>query len=67
MSIPPKSTIPAYTPSDRQYREDLIRKAAYLRSQLRRPCVEHQAEDWLAAEAQVDAMLTFHPRGGQGT
>jgi len=40
----------------------LIRQAAYSRSQLRRPCIEHQTEDWLAAEAEVDAMLTFHPR-----
>ena len=62
MSILSKTPIPAYSASDRQYREDLIRKGAYLRSQSRRPCAEHQAEDWLAAEAQVDAMLTFHSR-----
>jgi hypothetical protein len=51
----------AYTQADRQHREDLIRKAAYARFVLRRPCVEHQIADWLAAEAEVDAMLTFHP------
>jgi hypothetical protein len=62
MSNLPNNAMPVYTPADRQYREDLIRAAAYLRSQQRRPCTEHQAEDWLAAEAQIDAMLTFHPR-----
>jgi|HubBroStandDraft_1064217.scaffolds.fasta_scaffold906932_2 hypothetical protein len=51
-----------YTMAERNYREELIRQAAYSRSQLRRPCIEHQTEDWLAAEAEVDAMLTFHPR-----
>jgi len=45
----------------RAHRQELIQKAAYERFQLRRPCVEHEIADWLAAEAQVDAMLTFHP------
>lgn len=52
---------PCYSQADREHREELIRRAAYARSQRRRPCVEHQIEDWLAAEAEVDAMLTFHP------
>jgi hypothetical protein len=58
-----KPAIHAYTPADRKHREELIRRAAYARSQLRRPCIEHQIEDWLAAEAEVDAMLTFHSDG----
>jgi hypothetical protein len=62
MATLPQTPASAYTQADRQHREELIRKAAYVRSQLRRPCVEHQIADWLAAEAQVDAMLTFHPR-----
>jgi hypothetical protein len=53
---------PPYRMAERQFRDDLIRKAAYRRFELRRPCVEHQTADWLAAEAEVDAMLTFHPR-----
>ncbi len=60
MSIPPKTPTPGYTQADRAHREELIRNAAYLRFHLRRPCVEHQIADWLAAEAEVDAMLTFH-------
>ena len=62
MSTPPATPTPAYTQADRQHREDLIRKAAYARFEHRRPSVEHQIADWLAAEAQVDAMLTFHPQ-----
>ena len=62
MSIPQTPSIPAYSAADRQYREDLIRERAYARSQLRRPCIEQETLDWLAAEAEVDALLTFHPR-----
>jgi hypothetical protein len=62
MAIPQTTSVPAYTQADRQYREELIRQAAYARSQLRRACVEHEIDDWLAAEAEIDAMLTFHPR-----
>jgi hypothetical protein len=62
MSTLPRTPVLAYTRADREYREELIRQAAYFRSRLCRPCTEHQTEDWAAAEAQVDAMLTFHPR-----
>jgi hypothetical protein len=62
MSTQQHTVILTYSQADREYREGLIRRAAYARSQLRRPCIEHQTEDWLAAEAQVDAMLTWHPR-----
>jgi hypothetical protein len=62
MSILQAPPPPAYSPADRQYREELIRERAYARSLLRRPCVEQETVDWLAAEAEVDALLTFHPR-----
>lgn len=63
----PMFTLPKTSPSacrlaEQQQRDDLIRKAAYRRFELRRPSVEHQTADWLAAEAEVDAMLTFHPQ-----
>jgi hypothetical protein len=61
MPTPPRTPIPAYTQADREHREELIRRAAYARFERRRPSVEHQIADWLAAEAQIDAMLTFHP------
>ncbi len=62
VSIPPKTPTPGYTQADRAHRVELIQKAAYARFLLRRPCVENQIADWLAAEAEVDAMLTFHPQ-----
>jgi len=62
MSIPQTPSIPAYTQADRQYREDLIRDVAFARSLQRRPCVDQEIADWLAAEAEVDTLLTFHPR-----
>ncbi len=62
MPIVQTASIPAYTQADRQYREDLIRDVAYARSQRRRPCVDQEIADWLAAEAEVDTLLTFHPR-----
>jgi sporulation protein YlmC with PRC-barrel domain len=48
------------TPIDPLKREEMIRRAAYFRSQLREPCLTHEAEDWLAAERQIDRMLTGH-------
>jgi hypothetical protein len=62
MSTLPKTPELAYTRADREFLEELIRQAAYFRSRLRRPRTERQAEDWLVAEAQVDAMLTFRTR-----
>ena len=54
---------PQYKPAGHQYREELIRQAAYFRAQQRqRACVEHEVEDWLAAEIEIDGMLTIRPR-----
>jgi hypothetical protein len=36
-------------------RHALIEKAAYLRAEQRHFAAGHEAEDWLAAEAEVDA------------
>ncbi len=60
--LPTVPTPTSYRQAEREHREELIRKAAYDRYELRRPCAEHEIADWLAAEAEVDAMLTFHPR-----
>jgi Protein of unknown function (DUF2934) len=62
MSNLSKPSTPTYTQADRDYREAMIRQAAYFRSELRRACIDQEAEDWLVAERQVDAVLTFHPR-----
>lgn len=39
-------------------REEMIRKAAYLRAERRGFAVGQELEDWLAAEAEVDNSLT---------
>jgi hypothetical protein len=62
MSTMPEISLPPCRQAEQLHREELIRKAAYRRFELRRPCLEHQTADWLAAEAEVDAMLTFHPQ-----
>ncbi len=61
MTTPTKTPTPGYTQANRARGEALIRQAPYVGFHLRRPCLEHQIADWLAAEAEVDAMLTFHP------
>ena len=54
---------PECKPAGNQYREELIRQAAYFRARQRqRACVEHEVEDWLAAEREIDGLLTFRPR-----
>jgi hypothetical protein len=64
MSTLPTPQVPCYTQAQRDYRVQLIRAAAYLRFRVRQGAVESETSDWLAAEAQVDAMLTFHPTYG---
>jgi hypothetical protein len=39
-------------------RDEMICQAAYFRSRLRQPCHGRECEDWLAAEKQIDRMLT---------
>jgi sporulation protein YlmC with PRC-barrel domain len=58
MPAPGECGMPRCTPIDPARREALIRQAAYFRSQLRGPCITHEAEDWFAAERQIDRMLT---------
>jgi len=55
-----KNGMPPCAPTDPAKREAMIREAAYFVSQQRRPCLTHEAEDWLAAERQIDRMLTGH-------
>jgi hypothetical protein len=63
MSALQTAPIPVHTPAGQEYREEMIRQAAYYRAeQRRRCCVEHEVEDWLAAEKEIDGMLIFRPR-----
>jgi len=57
---PGECGVPKRKPIDPAKREAMIRQAAYFRSQLRGSCLTHEAEDWLAAERQIDRMLTGH-------
>ncbi len=43
------------------WRNRMVREAAYYRSQKRKPCEGRELEDWLAAEHEVDEILS-----GQG-
>ena len=43
---------------DPQHRRALIAEAAYFRAERRGFAPGHEAEDWLAAEAEVDTALT---------
>ena len=62
MSIQSKSLPLLHTPEGHEYRQQLIRQAAYFRAQQRRSCVEHDIEDWLNAEREVEGMVLLHPR-----
>jgi hypothetical protein len=44
-------------------RRELIAVGAYLRAERRAFAPGHTEEDWLAAEAEVDALLRVSPRG----
>ena len=46
-----------------QARRELIAVGAYLRAERRGFVHGHAEEDWLAAEAEVDALLRVSPRG----
>jgi hypothetical protein len=46
---------------EREWRNKMIREAAYFRSQHRHPCPGKELEDWLEAERAVDESLR---RGG---
>ena len=53
---------PAVTPD---MRRGMIAKAAYLRAERRGFVSGHEDEDWLAAEAEVDQLLSADPRAPQ--
>lgn len=56
---------PAFTPFvDPEKRSALIAEAAYFRAEKRGFAAGHETEDWLAAEAEVDANLL---RGASAT
>jgi Protein of unknown function (DUF2934) len=44
-------------------RHELVAIGAYLRAERRGFAPGHAEEDWLAAEAEVDALLKVSPRG----
>ncbi len=51
------------TPVTEEARRELIAIGAYLRAERRGFVHGHAEEDWLAAEAEVDALLRVSPRG----
>ena len=51
------------SPLSEQARRELIAVGAYLRAEARGFLHGHAEEDWLAAEAEVDALLRVSPRG----
>jgi hypothetical protein len=57
----PKRAAPTLTaaPIDQDLRRSLIAKAAYYRAENRGFAAGQEAEDWLAAELEVDTALTL--------
>jgi hypothetical protein len=51
------------SPLSEEARRELIAVGAYLRAERRGFSHGHAEEDWLAAEAEVDALLRVSPRG----
>jgi hypothetical protein len=55
----PKSAAKAPVPIDPDQRRALIAQAAYFRAERRGFAPGYEAEDWLAAESEVDTALTL--------
>jgi hypothetical protein len=55
--------VPAPARLSEEARRELIATGAYLRAEARGFAHGHAEEDWLAAEAEVDALLRVSPRG----
>jgi hypothetical protein len=53
----PTAKAPAYDAVSEDVRRGMIAEGAYLRAERRGFAHGHEAEDWLAAEAEVDALL----------
>jgi hypothetical protein len=51
-----KSTAPTCNAAAIVWRDEMIRQAAYFRSQQRTPCPGKDLEDWLAAEREIDEL-----------
>ena len=58
MSLVSEPLTSAFRPTGAITRDGMICEAAYFRSQKRQPCHGRECEDWLAAEKQIDRMLT---------
>jgi hypothetical protein len=56
-------TEPARLALTPEARRTMIAEGAYLRAERRGFAPGHEAEDWLAAEAEVDALLKVAPGG----
>jgi len=56
-SVGGKNAAPIFDPADTGLREEMIRQAAYFRSQHRRDFPGNELEDWLAAEREIDEMI----------
>jgi len=54
---PKKTTIPGRVTISEDVRRSMIAEAAYLRAERRGFAPGHEDEDWVAAEAEVDALL----------
>ncbi len=50
--------------TDSSEREAMIRTAAYLRAERRGFAAGHELEDWLAAQAEIDDLLTSRATAG---
>ena len=60
---PISPTEPARLALTPEARRTMIAEGAYLRAERRGFAPGHEAEDWLAAEAEVDALLKVAPGG----
>lgn len=60
---PPLVSPPPVLRVTAEARRALIAESAYLRAERRGFAPGHESEDWLAAEAEVDALLKVAPGG----
>jgi hypothetical protein len=60
---PPSAKAPTRASISEDLRRGMIAEGAYLRAERRGFASGHEAEDWLAAEAEVDALLKARDAG----
>jgi hypothetical protein len=58
MPLLSENAVSSPTPTNAPPREEMIRLAAYFRSQHRQSWPRNELEDWLVAEEQIDRGLT---------